>query len=364
MKRKLSLVLCLVLLAGVLAACGDKDDPSAQENEQPINLLTGEKAADDYDPATRPVAVMINNIRGALPQRGITDADILYEMVTEGGITRLMALYSDPAKTPEVGPVRSARDQHIQMMFPLEANYVYIGGSTYAENMLEQYHYQNRSLDGKTQTGFLRFDEERASTRADAHCWYTSGELIQKGFADYGIDTTATEQRPAFDFVPYDQEPRALAGGKANGLTVQFSGYDSTVFNYQDGKYYKSQFGEEQIDENNGQTLAFDNLLILFTTINPYPDGVLSHVDLHFGGVGYYLSGGRYEKIRWLKGSPEHMLRIVTTDGTETDVKINPGKTYVAVVSLSEFEGCQITSDGSVVVDDFQSDSTLGVEAD
>ena len=179
MKKKWSLLLCLALLAGTFSACG-KDEPTTTAGDLPINLLTGEKAEEGYDPATRPVAVMINNIREALPQRGITEADIIYEMVTEGGITRLMALYSDPAAIPEVGPVRSARDQHIQMMFPLEANYVYIGGSTYAENMLEQYHYQNRSLNGKTQSGFLMLDEERAKTRSEVHWCTSSAPLVHQ----------------------------------------------------------------------------------------------------------------------------------------------------------------------------------------
>ena len=88
-------------------------DPSA-------NPLTGLAKADDWPEGMRPLAVMLDNVQAALPQRGLQSADLVYEMVTEGGITRLMAVYSDYTSMPEVGPVRSARDQHVQLMFPLE----------------------------------------------------------------------------------------------------------------------------------------------------------------------------------------------------------------------------------------------------
>ena len=367
MKKKLALLLSFALCLSLLAGCGQQtagEDASDLQNEYTPNLLTGEKQAADYDAAKRPVAIMINNIYEALPQRGIGDADLIYEMVTEGGITRLMAVYSDASKIPDVGPVRSARDQHVQMMLPLEAIYVHIGSSSYADEMLTHYKYENREIDGKKQDGLLWYDEQRAKTRQPLHCWYTNAKLISECIEKYQVNTQAVEKRTAFDFVPYDEAPRTLTGGNATGLTVRFSGYDTTVFNYKDGQYYKSQFGEPQIDENSGEQLAFKNLLVLFTTVDTYPDGVLAHVELNFGGVGYYLCNGRYEKVRWMKGWPEQMLRIVTMDGTETNIKINPGKTYVAVVSLNEFEGCQITADGTPVIDRFTHDSSLKLEAD
>ena len=63
-------------------------DPSA-------NPLTGLAKADDWPEGMRPLAVMLDNVQAALPQRGLQSADLVYEMVTEGGITRLMAVYSD-----------------------------------------------------------------------------------------------------------------------------------------------------------------------------------------------------------------------------------------------------------------------------
>ena len=123
---------------------------------------------------------MINNAKIALPQYGLEAADIIYEAVTEGGITRLMALYSDINDINRAGPVRSARTQFVQMMLPLNAIYVHIGSSTTAEAMLNNYSYQD--IDG-IYLGSLafRYDSELAKTKASEHCWFTDKELIKAG---------------------------------------------------------------------------------------------------------------------------------------------------------------------------------------
>ena len=150
MRRILAFCLAAALVIG-LAACGEDNAssssssaaaPPAQSLEQPegpppeVNLVTGEALADGLAAGTRPVAIMINNIRACLPQRGIGSADAIFEMETEGGITRMMALFADPAAIPAVGPVRSARDQHLQFALPLNAVFVHIGSSIYAQNLL------------------------------------------------------------------------------------------------------------------------------------------------------------------------------------------------------------------------------------
>ena len=81
----------------------------------------------------------------------------------------------------------------------------------------------------------------------------------------------------------------------------------------------------------------------ILTDFSVYPDPGgsgydLQKVDYTFGGYGCYFNGGKVEKVRWLKGAPDQVLRIVDADGNEENVKINPGKTYLAVVDLDEAE--------------------------
>ncbi|MEG0020292.1 MAG: DUF3048 domain-containing protein, partial [Oscillospiraceae bacterium] len=157
-KKIISLILAAALCLS-LSGCkkGENTDPVAPgtspKQDKPVvieqrdyNYLTGKAFTDGQDKTARPIAVMINNAKLALPQSGLESADLIYEMVTEGGITRLMALYSDINTMGVVGPVRSARDQFVQFLLPLNAVYVHIGTSIYAKEMLNFYSYQD--IDG------------------------------------------------------------------------------------------------------------------------------------------------------------------------------------------------------------------------
>ena len=358
MKRLSALCLAGILICGLLTGCAQPQQPqSAPESapqEQPaaeptfclqgdVHPYTGLAKTNDYPEGRRGVAVMINNVRAALPQKGINQADVLYEMVTESGITRLMALYRDYDSMPVVGPLRSARDQHVQLMIPLNCLYAHIGTSTYAAEMLETYRYlDTKAIDGKYKT-YYWIDSERRKTLGQEHCVYMDGNSFAEAVEKYQLATEA-EPAPIFNFVRYDAPARSLEGGEAQELYIRFSSYADSTFRYDAGSnlYYKEEFSQPQIDANTGETYGAENVLLLFADITKYPDGVLSHVNFDAQGAGLYFNGGRYELVRWMKGQPNMPLRIVDRQGHETDVQINPGKTYVAVVDVNQVEFCRV----------------------
>ena len=125
-KKTIAVSTSLIMgLSLVISGCGKENQgamnlPATENMNTAVDLelvnhegkvqsdLTGEWV----DPAVneqRPVAVMINNIGEAMPQSGIGQADVIYEMIVEGGITRLMAVFSDYSGLEKIGPVRSAR---------------------------------------------------------------------------------------------------------------------------------------------------------------------------------------------------------------------------------------------------------------
>ncbi len=90
-----------------------------QEPQEPpvpefVNKLTGEETTEELA-GIRPIAMMINNIKAATPQQGISLADVMYEVLAEGGITRLLCLFTDYASLPETGSIRSSRDYFIDL---------------------------------------------------------------------------------------------------------------------------------------------------------------------------------------------------------------------------------------------------------
>ncbi len=320
------------------------EDVNDETTNDPINPFNGLYVDDEFQEDMRPIAIMVNNIEQSLPQRGLSEADIVYEIVTEGGITRLMAIYSDGFNLPTIGPVRSARDQHIQLMLSYQPLYLHIGSSVPADNMLSLYQYANRDIDGQLISDIVWYDNERAEllsqtySNVDEHCWFTDGSTIAEVVEKYNFDANVLEQPdPVFNFL--DPEEERVPAIPVDEFNIKFSEYSTSNFEYnaESGKFEKSIYGEPQIDENNGEQLSFENVFVLFTTISTHSDGVLVDVQYNFGGVGYYFSNGGYERIRWLKGSPEQPLLIVSSDGTETPVEVNPGNSYVAVVDLSHF---------------------------
>lgn len=370
MKKILSALLCALLVCGIATGCvkgsengdGDGGISIIPEKVYYQNPLTGLEQDSDYKSGQRPVAVMVNNImsgdstQSAWPQKGLSDADLVYEMETEGGITRYMAVYRDWTKMPVVGPIRSARDQFVQLMIPMNCLYVHDGASTYAKAMLERYNYSDKDLIPALGISFR--DSALLATKAKEHTEFTSGELITEAVEDEsnGISTSYTEPANVFDWVLYDEPARTLSGIDVNEVYWNFSkSYAARLtYNRESNTYTKehinlmSNFSRQMVDGNkDNRPVEFDNAFVLWTTIERYPDGILSNVNLAWGGIGYYFNGGKVEKVRWLKGGANEPLRIVSLDGTETDIKINPGKSYVAIVSLDYFG--TYSFDGEVV---------------
>ena len=339
-----------VMLAFGMTACGDNTSSGTQSASSAsapgasplipdgpapeINLITGEALAEGLAAGDRPVAVMVNNAQAALPQRGIGSADAVFEMVTEGGITRLLALYADKDTVPQVGPVRSARDQHLQCAMPLNSVIVHIGTSIYAENLLNQYQYSTINGMYLGSTSFV-FDEARsAAGYANEHCWYTDAALIAAGMEKLGLSGTGASQA-LFDFVAHDAQPVVPAQGDAADVAFSFSDSGAVTLTYDAAaaKYLKTAYGAPQVDESTGAQLAFDNVLVLFTDIklkNPDdPNNLVTDFAMS-SGTGYYCYGGKFRAVTWEKGNPEDPLRLKDENGAA--LQVNVGKSYVAIV--------------------------------
>lgn len=334
----LSTALCLSILAGCQGSeqPSDSSSQSSSESSEPepviINPLTGEDGFSADAVGKRPVAVMVSNIQESLPQWGISEADIVYEAVTEGGITRLMCMYADPSAVPKVGPVRSVREYYPQFSEPFHALFVHFGGSTTGYDALEEYNIED--IDGMTLSGTcFQQDQERLASRGREHTFYTDASMIAVGVEKKGYSMSG-DTPMAFSFV----EPgstASLSGDTVDKATVRFSGYTTATFDYDasTGKYLKGQYGEAHIDANNNTQVAVDNVLILFSPTSVIEGTYLTRYDLTEGS-GYYLSGGKAQSLTWSKGSYDQPF--VLEDESGATVQFNTGKTWVCVVPNSE----------------------------
>lgn len=376
-KRIAGAALACVMAAGMLVGCGGGSasnggsaaKPSATAAPTPTptpeppyeaNVLTGEPRSDSYIPE-RITGVMVNNITAARPQRGLSQADILMEIKVEGGITRFMAMYSNYQDIPEIGPIRSGRDQFFRLLLPFEGLYVHEGESVVMKQYATDYNYGDWNINngaygyrdysrvnwqGKTHSTGLRIE----------HTMYTTGENIGKYISSNDVDMSRDYKSTFFKFRDYrfNSEPRVIENGEEAGLvTITHSASYKTRFIYDEstGLYKMQQYygtdgqWRDSVDENNNENLKFTNLMVLYTDIHTYPGHEakdLQYVDYDFGGVGFYFTGGKCEKIYWQKGTPLEALRLYYLDenGQCSDemVEVNMGKSYLSVVDLDEYE--------------------------
>ena len=317
----------------------------------------------DADPLTgeakrgrgRIVGVMVNNIcnsarQNARPQRGLSAAPVLIESKVEGNISRLCALYSGAEGIPEVGPLRSGRDQFLQLIMPWQALYYHDGESVFCTQYVSQWDYAGLNIGGK---GYFNTPthpqvahrDPRGGVVAYEHTEFTSGSEIRQAAQNAGIDLTYDYDATFFPFADYRTGETVLLDGCPGGrdVTVRHSANYQSAFHYSDPdqvyrmEMYSARTGrfEAAVDELNSQQLAFENLLVCFAPIAAYPgdSGDVQQVQYIAGGEAFYFTRGRVRPCQWSKPAPDLPLEV--TDNGQP-VMFNRGRTYLAIVDEDE----------------------------
>lgn len=293
-----------------------------------VNALSGLEVREDMPSGQIPVAIVIANNQRALPQRGIAAADVLFESVTEAGITRIMAMYADYTTMPQVGPVRSTRDQFVQLAMPMHAAQAHIGTSVYARNLLDVSGIKDINGLFLGDTAFW-FDEARTLPRMDAkpneYCWYTDAQLLQTGIDYLELDTTA-EVRQMFNFT----DDAFVSEGDAYFIDVSYTlqSFSGFIYDEETQLYGKTIFNANHADED-GTPLLFTNIILLNCGMGLKTDGMCTEVDFSRGDGLYFTQGG-VQEITWYKGEPEDALRLLDANGEE--LAVQRGKSYVGFV--------------------------------
>ena len=317
----------------------------------------------DADPLTgeakrgrgRIVAVMVNNIcnsarQNARPQRGLSAASVLIESKVEGNISRLCALYSDVDAIPEVGPLRSGRDQFLQLVMPWQALYYHDGESVFCTQYVSQWDYSGLNIGGKSYFNTpthpqVAHRDPRGGVVAYEHTEFTSGPEIRQAAGNAGISLTYDYDATFFPFADYRTGETVLLEScqGARDVTVRHSAGYQSAFHYSDPdkvyrmEMYSSRTGrfEPAVDELNSQQLAFENLLVCFAPIAAYPgdSGDVQQVQYIAGGEAFLFTQGRVRPCQWSKLAPDLPLEV--TDNGQP-VAFNRGRTYLAIVDEDE----------------------------
>lgn len=337
-KKWLAVVGALLVLAAGCGKGGQEPIPTAptptaslspQQTSTPNPVwphtypLTG--LGTDREVNQRPIVVMVENSPKARPQSGLDKADMVYEVLAEGEITRFVAVYqSQEAET--IGPVRSLRPYFAEIAEGLDGVIVHAGWSQDAINLVNA-----RKLDHFDQ---VYGDDKyywRSNERKAPHNLYTSIAKIQQGMQDKKMRTEWKTVTPLFVKA---EETAAAKGGDAglsvaNQVTIPYiHGYE-VQYSYEAEKqlYLRTMAGEPHLDKETGEQLSASNLLIIETKHRILDSEGRRAVDVHGPGNGYLLQQGYGRSITW--ENQNGMIRAYA-DGKE--VPLIPGQTWVQIV--------------------------------
>jgi len=315
----------------------NRSDGSSVTGGSFINPLTGLMAVNNIS-RNRPVAISVSNQRDALPTNavnGISQADIVYEMLVEGGGTRFLAIFQDFSAVGVVGSIRSARHYTVELAEAYDALFIHAGGSPLGYEEIEARGITNfDEVSGKRALVFSRnVNRIPGHTVQNYHSVTTSGASFMQRLPSYALRLTHSERfQQALNFT---NNP-IPSGSKAQKVTARFSSAKNSIFTYDKNKniYSMSQYGSQFRDANNNNAVTFTNLLILETPVTDlvgHGEGAGRQDMSTVGrGTGYFISNGRYIKINWFRA--DKSSQFIYTDENGNALELGRGKTYIGIV--------------------------------
>ncbi|WP_174615852.1 DUF3048 domain-containing protein [Virgibacillus ihumii] len=329
-------VLLVLLLTVLFTACSDEErnasESQSKENAvdeksgMPENAaafpLTGIKT--DKNANDRIVGVMINNHTDARPQTGLSKADIVFEILAEGYITRFLALYQ--SEKPEVaGPVRSAREYYFELADGYNAIYVYHGAANFVNDMIKERGIEHLNGSLHDNDGYLF---KRESFREAPHNSYLLFDAVYDAAEKKGYDVKAS-----YKSLPFmtEKEAGSFKGEPAEHVEIVYSDNPMEIveFDYdkQSEKYTRYSDHEKTVELNSGKPIQVDNVFIVETQHKVIDDAGRRDIDITSGGEAYLTQRGKVRKIQWENRNG----RIIPVKDGEP-VGFVPGKTWINIV--------------------------------
>lgn len=325
----------LVGLTAVVIGC-KKDDQDGAKNEgkesdvtekdthsDPVHTYPFTGIATNEEVDHRPLAVMINNHNVARPHSGIGDADVVFELLAEGDITRFLALFH--SEIPEtVGSVRSAREYYFELAQGYDAIYVYHGAAAFVDDMIA-----SRNIDHLN--GAIYDNDQhlfkREETRNAPHNSYVLLDQAYEVAEQEGYDVTSSVS--ALEFAAEDA---VIEGEDAQTVEVGYNGSNpahlvSYSYNEETNRYARSEDGTSTIDLTTEVPIEIENILIIETAHHVFDGEGRREIDLTSGGNGYLVRQGVIQEIEWENQDGQ---LIPTKDGQV--VPFVQGKTWVNVI--------------------------------
>ncbi len=324
----------IAIVAGFLLFSPDSDIGSLVNTIRPDNnqdlvrrSIDGVYVPDDQSNYF-PVAVMIENFVLSRPPSGLSEANLVYEALVEGGITRFMAVYAGQMITvPEIGPVRSARPYYLDWTLGFGSLYAHVGGSPQSFQDIETYEVMNLNQFYNPQYFW------RDNDREPPHNLYTSGEKLAFALRDLESDETGSYAPWTFK----EDEPLSSRPSEEKSLEIDFSSQNYLVeyrYDRESNDYVRYQAGEEHRDKPlsedvDGSLIRATNIIV--QKVKTYlVDQERLGMDVVGEGPASLYRDGRVIEGRWEKTEKNERTKYFDENGDE--VSFNAGPTWIEIV--------------------------------
>lgn len=321
------LVVFILVAGGVLAyqIVKDKNNQETAVEENAIVAPIEEKTVQIFQGDDRPIAVMIDNHSDAWPQAGLQKAYMVYEIVVEGGETRLMALFKG-VDVPKIGPVRSARHYFLDYAMENDAIYTHFGESPQADSDIKKY--TINEIDGIAEDGTTF---TRVKDKAAPHNAVTSIEKLITSAKNKKYRITST-QESVLNYVT--DEVNLEEGQGAVSVTIPHSQLQTVKYVYdEENKVYKRYArGKEQTDWDTKEIVTTKNIIITFCdnyTLQDSENKGRQGIKNIGTFDGYYITNGKAIKIKCIKNARDEQTVYQDLEGNE--IKVNDGNTFVNI---------------------------------
>lgn len=331
-KILIAILVIVVIVAGILLGLRlTKNGKSIIQVGENANVAEdGEKVVELKEPkifkgTDRPIAVMIDNHKSAMPQAGLNDSYMVYEIIVEGGETRLMALFKG-VDLKKVGPVRSSRHYFLDYALENDAIYVHYGWSPQAQSDITKLSVNNINGISESSTSFWRVKDKYAPHNA-----VTSTEKILEIAKRKGYSTTSTKK----SVLNYVADPVELEEGvEAKSVTIPYSESNTVKYEYDDTtkRYVRYSRGTKQVDWDSKETVTVKNIIVVNCKNWTLDDGSgkgRQTIDNIRTLKGYYITNGKAIAITAEKSSRSG--QTIYKDANGKEIEVNDGNTFVQI---------------------------------
>lgn len=343
------ILLILIVVAGVLFVMkiSEESGKTGETGNGSQTLGTQDKPKEELKPKTlegneRPIAFMLDNNINAMPQAGLIEADLVYEIIVEGGETRLMAVMKNK-EVEKIGPLRSARHYFLDYALENDAIYVHYGQSPQAKSDIKTLGISDINGINESETNFWRVKDRYAPHNA-----VTSTEKIKKIIQREDFRTT-TSKGNVLNYVveeveleakkdePKEGETEGKITNLANKVTIPYSSYNTVKYEYdeQSKSYIRYSRNKKQVDWDTQEAITVKNIIITKcknTTLNDGTTKGRQTISNIKKLDGYYITNGKYIPITCEKTSRSGKTVYKDLEGNE--IKVNDGKTFIQICPI------------------------------